>query len=145
MSKIWSYIVQEKFGKTLDCYLEEHNDAFSEKTTIQIGLQLVEILQEVHECGYIQNDLKPDNILVGDHDNKSLHKLRLIDFGISRKYQDDNGQHIKQVKETLFKGNLIFASVNALNYDTLSRRDDLISLCYVLVYLMDDDLPFMRI
>jgi hypothetical protein len=56
---------------------------------------------------------------------------------------DEEGNHIKLVKEDLFKGNFIFASVNALNYITQSRRDDFISLCYMLVYFIDADLPFI--
>ena len=40
-------------------------------------------------------------------------------------------------------GSFIFASVNAMNYITQSRRDDLISLCYLLVYMVNGDLPFI--
>ena len=38
----------------------------------------------------------------------------------------------------------MFASPNALNFTTLSRRDDLIQLCYILLYLVDGDLVFMQ-
>ena len=40
-------------------------------------------------------------------------------------------------------GSFIFASVNSMNYITQSRRDDLISLCYLLVYMVNGDLPFI--
>jgi len=43
----------------------------------------------------------------------------------------------------LFQGNLIFASKNAFKLNTLSRRDDLISLVYFLLYLVDGDLVFL--
>jgi tau tubulin kinase len=52
-------------------------------------------LQAVHDCGYLFNDLKPNNILVGNSEDKDLHKIRLIDFGISKKYLDEHGNHIK--------------------------------------------------
>jgi serine/threonine protein kinase len=52
-------------------------------------------LKAVHDCGYLFNDLKPNNILVGNSDEKDLHKIRLIDFGISKPFVDDNGAHIK--------------------------------------------------
>ena len=94
-NQIWSYIVQQKFGKTLEYYLQKRQNAFSEKTTVQVGLQLLEKLQAVHEEGYIFNDLKPNNILVGNYDDKKLHKIRLIDFGISNKYLDENNNHVK--------------------------------------------------
>lgn len=115
----------------------------SEKTTVQVGLQVLEKLEALHEVGYLYNDLKPDNILVGNHDDHKLHKIRLTDFGISKKYLDDEGNHIKSGKTQFFTGNFLFASLNAFDFKILSRRDDLISLCYLLVYMIDGDLPFM--
>lgn len=43
-----------------------------------------------------------------------------------------------------FKGNLIFGSKNAFKGHLLSRRDDLISLAYLLIYIVDGDLEFMK-
>lgn len=43
-----------------------------------------------------------------------------------------------------FKGNLIFGSKNAFKGSLLSRRDDLISLAYLLIYIVDGDLEFMK-
>ena len=37
---------------------------------------------------------------------------------------------------------MVFASRNAFLGCSLSRRDDLISLCYFLIYLMDGGIPF---
>jgi len=33
---------------------------------------------------------------------------------------------------------MIFASLNQLNFQLTSRRDDLISLCYLLIYLLNE-------
>jgi hypothetical protein len=46
------------------------------------------------------------------------------------------------VDENFFKGNFLYASVNAFNFVSLGRRDDLISLCYLLIYLVDGVSPF---
>jgi hypothetical protein len=45
--------------------------------------------------------------------------------------------------EKVFKGNVVFASKNLFNLNTPSRRDDLISLCYLMLYMMDGDIPFI--
>jgi hypothetical protein len=68
----------------------------------------------------------------------------MIDFGLAKKYVGENGKHNEKQKEKQFQGNMIFASKNAFNLHTLSRRDDLHSLCYLLLYLIDGDLVFLQ-
>ena len=103
----------------------------------------------MHEAGYIYNDLKLDNILVGecrDYPNYKYtqHRIRIIDFGLAKSYLDENGEHLPKKRERYFRGNMIFASKNAYNLYTQSRRDDLISLCYLLIFLIDGDLKFLK-
>lgn len=64
--QVWSYFVQQKFGKTLEDYLYTRNHPFTEKTTIQLGLQMFDRIKEVHEAGYLYCDLKLNNVLIGD-------------------------------------------------------------------------------
>jgi len=103
----------------------------------------------IHETGYIYNDLKLDNILIGDDNDlpnskHSLYKIRLIDFGLAKKYIHESGTHMPRKTESTFQGNLIFASKNTFNMTSNSRRDDLISLCYLMLYLVDGDLIFLE-
>ena len=56
----------------------------------------------------------------------------------------ENGEHLAKQKSNFFKGNLVFGSRNAFRGISLSRRDDLISLAYLLLYLLDGDLEYMR-
>jgi hypothetical protein len=79
---------------------------------------------------------------VGGPNGKDLHRVTLIDYGLSSIYIDSEKKHLPQEKSQKFKGNINFASRNAFLGKTLSRRDDLISLCYLLIYLMDGDLSF---
>lgn len=67
----------------------------------------------------------------------------MIDFGLAQKFVDADGKHIPEVRERFFQGNLIFASKYCFNLVTHSRRDDLISLSYMLLYLIDGDLAFL--
>ena len=59
-------------------------------------MKLIEIFEYVHQAGFIFNDLKLDNILVGDFDQETeiASKIRLIDFGLVTSYLDDEGKHL---------------------------------------------------
>ena len=48
----------------------------------------------------------------------------------------DTGEHLEQVDVDVFQGNIVFSTVDQLNFKSTSRRDDLISLLYILVYLL---------
>ena len=72
--------------------------------------------------------------------------LYLIDFGLSKKYIDlKTGEHVKYKNNHRLNGTARFASVHALEGYELSRRDDLESICYVLIYLLKGSLPWSRI
>ena len=88
----------------------------------------------MHEVGYVHNDLKLDNFLIGLNDPKVIY---LIDFGISSKYHNPDGTHIKKLKYGSFAGNFMFASLNSLSKYTTSRRDDFQSLFYVMIFLLN--------
>ena len=101
----------------------------------------------IHEAGYLHNDIKLNNICIGDdmslpHAKHSLYKVRLIDFGLASKYTNQIGSHIPMKSKEVFEGNMMFCSKNISNMMTASRRDDLISLCYILLYIVDGNLPF---
>jgi hypothetical protein len=62
----------------------------------------------------------------------------LIDFGFSDTFLATDGNHVDEnCKTNQFKGNMLFSSVRQLSFMKTSRRDDLISLCYLLVYLLN--------
>ena len=56
----------QKLGKTLQHYALKRNATLSLITVCNIALRLLQILEKVHKTGKVYNDLKLDNILVGD-------------------------------------------------------------------------------
>ena len=95
---------------------------------------MITLLEQLHSVGYIYGDLKPENIMVGEHGQNEGLELKLIDFGICRSYLRKNGTHISEGYQK-GEGNLAFASPTSLQDQRLSRRDDLYSLYLVLLYL----------
>ena len=63
--------------------------------------------------------------------------MRLVDFGIVEKYLDKDGKHIEEGERDYFRGSFNFCSKYAFNFTKNSRRDDLISLVYNLIFMLD--------
>lgn len=80
---------------------------------------------------------------------ESSNKIFLIDFGLSISYLDnETSQHYKENPNHNYSnvvGTALFASINAHNGKDLSRRDDIESLVYTLIYLCTGTLPWKNI
>ena len=70
--------------------------------------------------------------------------VNLVDFGLAAKYIDPQGKLLPRTKLNTFDGNILFASASQLNFISSCRKDDMISLLYVLVYLVNKDLPWIK-
>lgn len=106
----------EKLGNSLkECLKNTKNKRFNFQTSIQIGVQLVELLSKLHGEGFLHLDLKPQNILIGNNNPKDPRnsKIYLIDFGVSKSYLDERGEHKIDSPDVHFEGNILFASPNA--------------------------------
>jgi serine/threonine protein kinase len=117
------------------------NNRLTIKSTVQVGLQLIDRLESVHQCGYVHLDIKPDNILLASSNYKHIgsSEICLIDFGIAQTWRNEDGSHVPQQKIKRFCGNILFSSHNAFKGYSMSRRDDLISLSYLLCFLAEGD------
>ena len=94
----------------------------------------------MHEIGYIHNDLKLENIIIGYKDPSIVY---LIDFGLSCKYLNEDGSHNTKEFINKFSGNFMFASLNSCRGNTKSRRDDIQSILYIMIYLLNkNSLPW---
>lgn len=134
-------LVMERVGRTL-LELYTATNSISLKSLFMVALQVLTVLEEIHCQGVVHNDLKPDNIATGYHTYDE--KLYLIDFGLSTEFRL-NGVHVNYSEDWKFRGTPYFASEHALRGVRPSRRDDLESLCYVLVFFQLGTLPWLDI
>lgn len=65
---------------------KQRNGCFSKKTTMLLGISLIDALDKVHERNYIHRDIKPENFIVGSAGDQ--HKVYLIDYGLAKQYVD---------------------------------------------------------
>ena len=71
-----------------------------------------------------------------------MPQVTLIDFGFTEKfYKDKNSdEHIQEnTKIESFQGNILFSSHNQMSFYKTSRKDDLISLIQLMVYMLNDN------
>jgi serine/threonine protein kinase len=85
----------------------------SKISVYKLTFQLIKRLKTLHSLGFVHNNIKPSNILIGVEDHREIY---LIDFGESHSYQTENGAHIEPSQLGQFKGNFKFASFNACSF-----------------------------
>jgi serine/threonine protein kinase len=123
------YMVLNMLGDSLETVKQRYG-RLSLVSTLQMGVQCLNLLMAIHDKYLLHRDIKPSNFVFG----LGNYKLHLIDFGFCKSYIRDK-QHIQLRKTSSLIGSLSFASMNSHNCIELTRRDDLESLGYVLLYL----------
>lgn len=149
-------MVMELLGESLENLKNISKQGnFSLKLTLTIGIKIVNIIQTLHNKFIIHRDIKPDNILFStlNHNNspnltpddEMKQNIYIIDFGFSKKFINDDDTHIIMKPIHKLIGTPNFASVNSHNLCELSRRDDLESIAYSLIYLYYGKLPWQNL
>ena len=138
----YNVLVMELMGKSLENIFENlPTKKMSVNCVAKLGLQMVEILEFIHNKHIIHRDIKPDNFVMG-REEKSKY-LYLLDFGLAKKYRSSTTlRHYPMIKKKNLTGTARYASINALNGMTQSRRDDLEAVGYVLLYFLRGKLPW---
>jgi serine/threonine protein kinase len=126
-----SAIVMERLNKSLKERIG------SRPVLANFAPQMISRLETLHELGFIHRDQKPSNWMFKGN------KLYLIDFGLSISYLSDETEHIKFGINEPFVGTHLYASPHPELGIKQSRRDDMISLGFVLISLYRD-LPWSK-
>jgi serine/threonine protein kinase len=108
-----------------------------------VSIQILDRIEWVHSNNIVYRDIKPENFLFGHKDRDILY---LIDFGLCRKYKSSKtGKHIPPKSLGKFTGTSRYASVYAMAGNEQSRRDDIESIGYMIIFFMKKKLPWQGI
>ena len=136
--------IQALLGQSLSQLFNKYYGNFKIKDITMIAIQILERIKFIHSQNILYCDINPNNFSIGIGRFQNI--IYMTNFNYAKKYtKKDNLEHIKFNKPNNSIGNYIFSSINALRGVELSRRDDLESLGYMLIYFLKGELPWENI
>ena len=99
-------------------------------------IKCIDVIESIHRHHILHRDIKPQNFMIKDGD------LYMIDFGLSNVFMDDDGEHIVKKDPNNVIGSPRYISYYNHCGEPMSRRDDLISLGYMYMFMQKGKLPW---
>ncbi len=136
-------MVIDLLGPNLEDLFEMLQYRFSLKTVLMIAFQMLDRIEQVHKRGLVYRDVKPENFLLGRRESRERNIIHLVDFGLATYYRDPvTSRHLPYRDLKTMTGTARYMSINSHLGKLQSRRDDLESVGYVIIYFAHGGLPW---
>ncbi|KAG9397550.1 Protein kinase domain [Carpediemonas membranifera] len=133
------YLGLELLDTTIDDLFNICDKRFTLKTVVLVVDAMLSRLERVHTAGFVYRDVKPTNFLIRamptTRTEQRLQDIYIVDFGLAQRMGD-------QTRPGKMVGTLRYSSVNAMNGNAQTPSDDIESLAYVMLYLLNGRLPW---
>jgi serine/threonine protein kinase len=142
----YTVMAMDLLGPSIEDLFNKCKRKFTLKTVLQIADQMLERIDTMHSRHLVHRDIKPANFVIGGgfiHKTDHTNTIFAVDFGLSKRYRHPrNLQHMPHRDGRSLTGTPRYASINNHVGVEQSRRDDLESLAYVFIYLLNGSLPW---
>ncbi|KXS08902.1 kinase-like protein, partial [Gonapodya prolifera JEL478] len=137
----YNALIMEKLGKTFE-QLVSQKQPLTKDFIFSAARKIIIALYRLHALGIVHRDLKPHNIAVGETDET---EIKLFDLGLTTSFITNDEKHIRYTDKRGLTGTLHYISPHVHFGVHATRRDDLLSLGYILVYLARGSLPWSKL
>ena len=140
----YDVLVMDLLGPSLGDLFKDRSYRFSLKTVLMLADQIISRLEYLHNMNILHRDIKPENFTMGIGNTRNT--LYLVDFGLSKNYRDyQTNEHMSFRDGKNLTGTARYVSANAHGGIECTRRDELESVGYVLVYFLRGSLPWQGV
>lgn len=129
----FNFVAMQLLGPSLGQLLNKYGP-FQLESVCEIGKQMVDRLEILHQKNWVHSDLKPENIVIGQNDRSVIY---LVDFGLATEFEIADTPK----KSSVVGGTSRFMSVGA-HEGFISYQNDIESLGFLLAYLVKKELPW---
>ena len=128
-------LVMSHFSCSLHDYILRKGPLDPKKLSSMM-IKCIDVIESIHKNHILHRDINPQNFMIRDGD------LYMIDFGLSTVFMDDDGVHIIKKDSDNVIGSPKYISYYNHCGEPMSRRDDLISLGYMYMFMQTGKLPW---
>ena len=139
----FNYMVMDLLEQSVEQLRLDYGDQMSLKVVLHLATQMLTLVEQIHAYGIIHRDLKPANFLLKTN-AQQISELYLIDFGLAKSFLDDKDRHLSIKTNEHIVGTQRYMSINTHQGLTASRRDDLESIGYIMLFLYHGQLSWQN-
>lgn len=133
------FIVMPRYGSDVAKHFLANGRKLPEGTCYRLALQMLDVYQFIHGCGYVHADLKAANILLG-YGKQQQNQAFLVDFGLASHYTTKD---FKPDPKKMHNGTIEYTSRDA-HLGVPTMRADLEILGYNLIEWLGVELPWVK-